>query len=140
MTREKPVLRVLMVEDDVDAARLFARRLAWSATADFRVSQAPDLQSALACIEHDEFDALLLDLSLPDAPATSTLAAAGAISRHLPIVVLTGTDDDDLAVLAARLGVQDYLVKDAQDSRSLSRAILAAVHRHPWVRAAALSA
>ncbi len=140
MTNPKPVLRVLLVEDDVDAARLAERRLRWSAIASFVVTQAPDLQSALARLEREEYDAVLLDLALPDAQATSTLSAAGAIARHVPIVVLTGNDDDDLAVLAARLGVQDYLVKERQDSRSLSRAILAAVNRHPWVRAGALIA
>lgn len=127
-------IRLLMVEDDPDAVRLFARRLASSPLASFEIEHVSDLQSALARIETKSYGAVLLDLSLPDGQSTSTLAAAAAIARHLPIVILTSSEDTELALLAARVGVQDYLVKQHQDANSLVRAVLSAVHRHRYVR------
>ncbi len=126
-------IRVLLVEDDPDTSRLFARRLAWSRAAQFDVVLADDLQTALREIESGPLDVVLLDLGLPDGDPMSTLAMAGAIARHVPIVVLTAQDDDDLAVMAARLGCQDYLVKP-QDVAHLSRSVLMAIERHQWIR------
>lgn len=127
-------IHVLLVEDDEDTARLVSRVLSLSVAASFFVTRAGDLQTALGLIERETFDVLLLDLSLPDGGSMSTLAAAGAIARHVPIAILTGTDEDDLVRLAARIGVQEYLVKGEQGSRSLERALLAAIERHHWVR------
>ncbi len=136
MIRLSGPMRVLYVEDDPEAARLFARRLAWFRAVKFEVEVASDLQTALGLLSREHFDAVLLDLSLPDGEVMSTLAAAGAIARRVPIVVLTGNDDQDVAVLAARLGVQDYLHKADQDGLSVGRALLEALERHRWVRAA----
>lgn len=131
MTRDTG-LRVLLVEDDPDAARLFERRLE-AGTASFRIDHAPDLQSALRLLETGPYDAMVLDLSLPDGPATSTLALAATFSRHVPIVVLTGSDEDDLALTAARIGIQDYLVKARAPSTDLERCLLSAIRRHNWM-------
>lgn len=133
-------IRVLLVEDDPDAVRLFARRLAWSPAARFEVEHAPDLQSALGRIERRSYGGVLLDLALPDGESTSTLAAAAAIARHLPIVILTSNEDTELALLAARVGVQDYLVKRHQDAQSLVRALLSAVYRHGFAKRLSRSA
>jgi len=129
-------VRLLYVEDDPEAARLFARRLGWFRAVRFEVEQASDLQTALACLANEAYDAVLLDLSLPDGEAMSTLAAAGALARRVPIIVLTGNDDADTALLAARLGVQDYLCKNDQDGLSVGHAVLEAIERHRWVRGA----
>ena len=129
----KPI-HVLLVEDDEDTARLVSRVLSISVAASFVVTRAGDLQTALGLIEREPFDILLLDLSLPDGGSMSTLAAAGAIARHLPIAILTSSDEDDLVRLSARVGVQEYLVKGEQGSRGLERALLAAIERHHWVR------
>ena len=127
-------IHVLLVEDDEDTARLVGRVLSLSVAASFVVTRAGDLQSALALIEREPFDVVLLDLTLPDGGSMSTLAAAGAIARHVPIAILTSTDEDDLVRLAARIGVQEYLVKGEHGSRALERALLAAIERHRWMR------
>ncbi|MDH3213948.1 MAG: response regulator [Myxococcales bacterium] len=124
-----PNVRVLLVEDDYDAARLSSRRLAWSPLANFQVDWAASLPEGFEHIERDEYDALVLDLSLPGSEGVSTIAAVCALARHLPIVILTGNDNDELAVAALRHGAQDYLVKDDQTGRSIARAVLAAVER-----------
>jgi DNA-binding response OmpR family regulator len=136
MLRRPESVRVLYVEDDPEASRLFSRRLAWSSTVRFDVEAVSDLQSALSMLSTRSFDLVLLDLSLPDAETMSTLVAAGAIARSIPIVVLTANDDDEIALLAARLGVQDLLVKSQQLGRSVERSLLNAIERHRWVRGA----
>ena len=127
-------IRVLLVEDDLDCARLYGRVLALSPAAAFEVVHAPDLKTALELVERDPFDALLLDLALPDGGSLSTLSTAAVLSRHLPITILTGNDDDELVQLAGRIGAQDYLVKAEQDGRTLARALLGAIERHRWLR------
>jgi DNA-binding response OmpR family regulator len=137
MSREDTRLHVLLVEDDPDMARLVSCQLGWSGSARFTVDLAPDLQSALSRIERDEFDAVLFDLSLPDGDPMSTLVVAGTLSRQLPILVLTGIEDEGMAELAARIGAQAYLLKGrGMDARILGREVYAAVHRHRWVRSA----
>ncbi len=129
-------LRILHVEDDPDAARLFARWLAWFRPVTLDVVQASDLKTALELLERDSFDALLLDLRLPDGEEWSTLAVAGEVARWLPVVVLTGNDDTDLASLAGRLGVQSYLAKERQDGLSVGAALVDAFERHHASRSA----
>lgn len=130
---EEPV-RVLLVEDDADCARLVSRRLRWSTLAPFVVHQATDLQSALAQIEHETFDVMLLDLELPDSETSSTIAVAANFARSLPIVVLTASTDDVAAMLANGCGVQNYLTKGGHDGAELARAVLGAIYRHRWIQ------
>ncbi len=127
-------IHVLLVEDDEDTARLVSRSLSLSAAASFMVTHAGDLQTALGLIEREPFDAVLLDLVLPDGGSMSTIAAAGAIARHVPIAILTSLDEDELVRLSARVGVQEYLVKGEQGPRGLERALLSAIERHRWIR------
>jgi DNA-binding response OmpR family regulator len=128
------------VEDDIDQARLLERKLSWSLMASFTASHAADLESALRAIETETHDAVFLDLSLPDSGGLATIASLGSLSRHIPIVVLTANDDDEAALFAARIGVQDYLIKGNLDTRTLSRAVLSAIDRHRWAMRAALVA
>ena len=124
-----PPLRVLVVEDDYDAARIVSRRLAWSPLAHFEVTLAMDLDEGLEQLAADAYEAVLLDLSLPGSEGIATLSAVSALAPELPVVVLTGCDDDGLAVQSVQLGAQDFLVKEHQDGRTLVRAILAAIER-----------
>lgn len=123
-------VRVLFVEDDLETARLFARRLRWSPAARFEVTHFPELDAALGALERLSFDVALVDVGLPDADGMGTVAAIGAVARHVPIVFLTANDDDALAVDAVRAGAQDYLIKQHSDGRTVARALLQALHRH----------
>jgi FixJ family two-component response regulator len=71
-----------------------------------------------------------------DADGFDTIASACGVARHLPIVVLTGADDDELSVLAIRAGAEDYLVKPLTDVRPVARALRNACERHKRRRAA----
>ena len=123
-------IRVLVVEDEIEAARLVTRRLTYYPAARFEVTHVPDLRSAFARIERDEFDVMVLDLGLPDAEGFDTIASACGIARHLPIVVLTGADDDEMSLQAIRAGAEDYLIKPLTDVRPVARALRNACERH----------
>jgi phosphoserine phosphatase RsbU/P len=134
--RSDGAIRVLIVEDEIEAARLVTRRLSYYPSAHFVVTHVPDLRSAFARIEQEAFDVMMLDLGLPDADGFATIASACGVARHLPIVVLTGEDDDELSVLAIRAGAEDYLVKPLTDVRPVARALRNACERHKRRRVA----
>ena len=96
---------------------------------DFELAEAPRLVAAIKRLQESYFDVVLLDLSLPDSQGIATVARVRETRPALPIVVLTGQDDDDLATEALRRGAQDYLVKGQFDRRMLMRAIRYAIER-----------
>lgn len=122
-------VRVLVVEDSEDYALLVASTLDRSSLADFDVERVTSLDEALASAERSHYDAMLLDLSLPDGCGAFTVAFGCAIADRLPIVVLTSTDDEELAMTAIHAGAQDYLVKDRVDCREVPSAVLRAIER-----------
>ena len=73
--------------------------------------------------------AVLLDLGLPDSQGLGTFEQARASAKHIPIIVLTGLDDEDLGVRAVQAGAQDYLVKGQVSSQLLTRSIRYAMER-----------
>lgn len=123
-------LHVLLVEDEADSARLLTRRLSRYPGACFEITHAWDLRSAFSMLEKASFDVMVLDLCLPDGKGFSTLASACGLARHLPIVVLTAEDDDEMSLRAIRAGAQDYLIKPLTDVRPVARALLHARERH----------
>lgn len=128
------VLKVLLVEDDIDYASLLHLRLTRVQT---KGTQMPQLQmdhvhsltAAEAQLHVAPYDLVLLDLSLPDAKEMEGLLRLKAIMPSLPVLVLTVTDDDDLALTAIQLGAQDYLVKDEITIGLLARAMRHAIKR-----------
>ncbi|MGH7814078.1 MAG: response regulator [Candidatus Binataceae bacterium] len=124
----KPV-KVLLIEDNAGDARLVRLALSESRTADFKVSTAESLAHGLELLGADRFDAVLLDLSLPDCSPERTVERIAAAAAHNPIVVLTGLDDEQFGREVVKLGAQDYLVKGQFESRLLARAISYAIER-----------
>jgi sigma-B regulation protein RsbU (phosphoserine phosphatase) len=105
-------LHILLVEDDADDAALFGRTLA-SRGAQMEV--APRLSEALAKLSNGKrFDVVVTDLGLPDSDGFDTVARLRAQAPHLPLVVLTGRDDDAMATSSVKEGAEDYLVKGEQ--------------------------
>ncbi len=122
-------IRVLLVEDNPGDARLFTELLRDAGASQLRVVHVDRLAAALDHLTRDSFDVVLLDLSLPDADGLDTLVRAHAQAPKTPIVVLTGHDDEALAVRAVRAGAQDYLVKGHVDGELLVRSIRYASER-----------
>ena len=92
-------------------ALLLKHALAEAAAESFQVTHVELMAEAVAGCRGDPFDAILLDLSLPDSRGVGTVAQANAAAPHLPIVVMTGLDDEATAMEAVRKGAQDFLIK-----------------------------
>jgi signal transduction histidine kinase/CheY-like chemotaxis protein len=132
-------LRVLLVEDNPAEAYLLQESIA-------QVQHAPEiihverLCQALESLKGSHVDAILLDLALPDSEGLATLERANAFADYLPIIVLTGLEDEAVAIEAVRKGAQDYLLKGQTGARQLVQMIYHAVERKRLQRAVARSA
>ncbi len=116
-------VRVLLVEDNPGDARLLAVLLQEAGGNEFVLTHVERLADAVQALKADRFDALLLDLSLPDSSGMDTVRTARAAAGLIPIVVMTGLDDEQKALEALRCGAQDYLVKGQHDGKLLVRAL-----------------
>jgi C4-dicarboxylate-specific signal transduction histidine kinase len=122
-------LRLLLVEDNPTDAELLAEALEASAGNTIEITHVARVSEAARAASERSFEVLLLDLGLPESQGLDTLIAARARIPGLPIIVLTGTDDDELGVAALQAGAEDYLVKGRFDARLLVRAIRYAKER-----------
>jgi sigma-B regulation protein RsbU (phosphoserine phosphatase) len=122
-------LQVLLVEDDPGDARLVWEALQMSDEARFKVTHVRSLADAKEKLESPGWDAVLLDLTLPDSAGIGTLGKIQAVARSLPIVVMTGLADPKLANYALEVGAQDYLVKGDVSSGMVARAIRYSIAR-----------
>jgi len=121
---------VLHVEDNPGDARLMHEYLREGESAEFDVTVAASLAQALELLDTLRFDVVLLDLSLPDAQGLDSVRQMGESAPDLPIVVLTGLDDETTAMRAVQVGAQDYLIKGRLDGNGCARAIRYAIERH----------
>jgi len=119
-------MRVLLVEDNDDDALLIRESLSGTA---LEIDRAERLSTALAQLTLGKFDAVLLDLSLPDSRGLATFESVHRLAPRLPAVVLTGLDDEDLALRAVAQGAQNYLVKGAVKPAAILRELRFAVER-----------
>ncbi len=127
----RQTIRLLLIEDNPGDARLVREHLADASGAlSFEIQAAPTLAEAMTATTGQAApDMVLLDLSLPDSHGLETLARWQAAAPTLPVIVLTGSDDEALAVAAVREGAQDYLVKGRIDGGLLVQAIRYAIER-----------
>jgi signal transduction histidine kinase len=122
--------KLLLVEDDPLDARLLHHRLALAAPSQFDVVHCDCLRAALERFgAGEQFDAVLLDLSLPDSAGLETFTSLHGAAPATPIVIMTGFDDQSTATHAVRNGAQDYLVKGGADGDSIRRSISHAIER-----------
>ncbi len=122
-------IHVLLVEDNPGDARLLREAVNDAAGISISLVHEQTLECALKRLDGEAFDVIMLDLSLPDAEGLETLERTHAHAPNLPIVVLTGLDDEALAVRAVREGAQDYLVKGQVTGQVLVRAMRYATER-----------
>ncbi|HEU4390668.1 MAG TPA: PAS domain S-box protein, partial [Blastocatellia bacterium] len=131
---DKRLIRVLLVEDSAVDVR-FVRALLSGPRSDgkageqFELVHAGTLAECKLRLSETEFDVLLLDLGLPDCKGLETVQHIKAVNPAIPIVVLTASDDEEMAVRTLQEGAQDYLVKGQFDRRSLARALRYAIER-----------
>lgn len=122
-------IKVLLIEDnpdDVFFLRMVLRKIDGTS---FQLEPAETLAKGLARLAGDNIDIVLLDLTLPDSVGLETFEAVKSQAGGVPIIVLSGIDDETIAVNAVHAGAEDYLVKGRVDSQLITRAIIYAIER-----------
>jgi signal transduction histidine kinase len=126
---EDTLVRILLVEDNPGDARLIRETLREAVSLQFELCHVERLSEARDHCTGQAVDVVLLDLSLSDVRGIETVSQCLSFAAGLPIIVLTGLDDERVAVQAVQAGAQDYLVKGQVDSTLLVRSIRYAVER-----------
>ena len=122
-------MKLLLVEDNPADADFLAASLRRQRAGDVELINVPTLAAATEQLGLDTFDVVLLDLHLPDGSGLQCLDAIQAVNTEIPIVVLSGQDDEDFAVSILTKGAQDYLVKWEGQGRTILRSIRYAIER-----------
>src|SRR4030042_2615527 len=110
---DKELIKILLVEDDAVDRKLVERALAKnSKPVEFTLEFAESLSAAIEQLSNNkQYDIILLDLMLPDSHGVETVQRVREINPHIPIVVLTGLDDEQTALLAIENGATDHVIK-----------------------------
>jgi serine phosphatase RsbU (regulator of sigma subunit) len=123
-----PRLSVLLVEDD-RADALLVEELIAEAAIDVDFAWVPSISDAEHALARSRPDCVLLDLNLPDATGIDALERIGNSDPGIPIIVLTGLNDEHFGISAVASGAQDYLVKGRVEAETLRRSLLYAIER-----------
>lgn len=129
----KSPFKILLIEGNSEDFQLVQRALQECDTPQLILEIAANLYDAFDLILNGEIDLILLDLSTPDRNGFEILEALRARSIALPIIVLTGKDDEEMGIKAVKEGAQDYLLKNIINSDSLTRSIRYAVERFKMI-------
>lgn len=129
-------MQVLLIEDEAEYAGLVADMLhAAAASTDgagtqFEIRHATTLEDGLRAMQSRRPDVVLLDLLLPDSTGFGTFQRVQDLDRNVPIVIVSGHEDEELALQTVRAGAEDYLVKSKIHGQVLARVLTYAAHRH----------
>ncbi|MEN6424660.1 MAG: response regulator [Phycisphaerales bacterium] len=134
ISRSEGTVNILIVEDDPVDRKALIRALAGSSLGTVNTRQAACLAEALASLNVDRPDVVLLDLGLPDSHGLESVASLAPWTDEIPVVILTGRGDEEMAINAMQKGVQDYLTKDNITGSVLSRVIRYAIERKEYER------
>ncbi|MCC2641169.1 MAG: putative Hybrid sensor histidine kinase, partial [Nitrospira sp.] len=122
-------IHILLVEDHAGDARLLRELLSEADAERFTLVHVDRLDTGIRYLNLKAVDIILLDLSLPDSHGSETLARMHAAAKGVPIVLMTGLEDEELGLRLVQAGAQDYLVKGQVTAPLLTRALKYAVER-----------
>src|SRR6202035_4958547 len=122
-------VRILLVEDNAGDARIFKEALTQARISKFELVHQETLGQALIYLAKESPDVIVLDMGLPDARGMEVVQRVRATASSVPLVVLTGLNDETLAVQALHEGAQDYLIKGELTTSLLLRALRYAMER-----------
>lgn len=125
----KDAMKILLIEDSLSDADLLQEYLDEVKNLKINMTHVQLLGEAEIILAKENIDVILLDLNLPDASGLATVKRTYAIAPNVPIVVLSGLSDEDMAVEAVRQGAQDYLVKGQITSDLLTRTLRYSIER-----------
>jgi DNA-binding NtrC family response regulator len=126
-------IKVLLIEDNPGDVALLRMLLSRAKGVSIEVEHSDKLSSALAFLAGEKVDVILSDLGLPDSHDINTFVSLHALYPDIPVIVLTGLDDEALATEAVRKGAQDYLVKGKVDSGLLVKTIRYSIERQKLI-------
>ncbi|MDJ0950855.1 MAG: ATP-binding protein [Alphaproteobacteria bacterium] len=127
---QEETIRILLVEDDEDEVLLVAEAIGDAGATDISLDHADRLETALSKLANETFDAVLLDLSLPDTSGIQGVAPVVEAAGKAPVIVCTGLSDERVGQDAIRAGAQDYLIKTPELYRAIPRILRYAVERN----------
>src|SRR6202049_3962417 len=127
---KEKALQVLVVEDNAGDARLLREMFSKEKPGSFELTHLLRMSEAVIHLEKGGVDVVLLDMGLPDGHGLHTVRRAHAAAPGVPVIVITGLDDEALAAKAMKEGAQDYLIKGQIENRALPRALRHAIERH----------
>jgi signal transduction histidine kinase len=127
---KKRALQILLVEDNAGDARLLREMFSKEQPDSFELTHFFRMSEAIEHLAREVVDIVLLDLGLPDGHGLETVQRVHAVAPAVPLIVLTGLDDETLAAEAMKEGAQDYLIKGQIENRALPRALRHAIERH----------
>jgi len=119
--RKRSIEKVLLVEDNLGDARLIREIFRQQLSNYSKLSHVETMEGAERHLSAHSVDLVLLDLGLPDEQGLGAIRRVHAVAPKVPVVVMTGLDDDEVAVQALEEGVQHYFVKSEVATRGLSR-------------------
>jgi DNA-binding NtrC family response regulator len=125
----KRTIRVLLLEDNEDDQELVRIMLSRAKDVNFDLETVSTLQEAIDRLTTSRYDAVLVDLTLPDSRDVDTIRNLHLRVPEMPLIALTGQDDMPTELAALAIGAQDYLIKGQDDVRMLTRAIRHAMER-----------
>jgi len=121
--------QVLLIEDDILDVNIFQRTLRDDGDS-FNLLVANTLAKGVKIIEEQAVDLVIVDPGLPDSNGAETIKQILVHSQNKPVIVLTGSDDEELPIQAIELGAHDYLIKDTIDKQSLKRSMRYALQKN----------
>jgi signal transduction histidine kinase len=127
---KEKALQVLLVEDNAGDVRLLREMFSKEKEDSFELTHFLRMSDAVIHLAKGGVDIVLLDMGLPDGHGVDTVRRAHAAAPGVPLIVLTGLDDEALAAEAMKEGAQDYLIKGQIENRALPRALRHAIERH----------
>jgi PAS domain S-box-containing protein len=122
-------IEILLFEDNPGDAGLIEEMLAEFASFPYEFKNSETLSEGLSLLKENSFDVILSDLGLPDSDGIDTFLEIYAINSRIPIIILTGMNDEKIGIEAVKKGAQDYLVKGQVDGRLLKRSIQYSIER-----------
>jgi signal transduction histidine kinase len=127
---KEKALQVLVVEDNAGDVRLLREMFSGERVGSFELTHLLRMSEAEIHLAKGGVDIILLDMGLPDGHGLETVRRAHAAAPGVPLIILTGLDDEALAAQAMTQGAQDYMIKGQIESRALPRALRHAIERH----------
>ena len=122
-------IKVLLIEDNRGDYELILKMLEKSESSEFELIQTPRLSSGIELLENNTFDAIILDLGLPDSEGLESFNVVLKKHPEIPTIILTGLANEEIGIRTIKYGAQDYLVKGEFNGKLLIRAIQYAIER-----------